>query len=87
MQYEVIECEDVFNADTTHFGEIDFKQAKIKINKDMAESIKEETLFHEITHGILVHLGYNEYNQNEQFVQALGNAMYQMFKFKEVRNE
>lgn len=37
---------------------------------------------HEILHGILVHLGYNEQSQDEQFVQAVGNAIYQTFQIK-----
>ena len=39
-------------------------------------------VLHEIIHGIFVHLGYNDYAQNEQLVQALGNAIYQGFNIK-----
>jgi hypothetical protein len=28
---------------------------------------------------MLVHLGYNDMSQDEQFVQALGNAIFQTF--------
>lgn len=33
-------------------------------------------------HGILVHLGYTDMSNDEQFVQALGNAIYQGFKVR-----
>lgn len=33
-------------------------------------------------HGIFVHLGYNDHANNEQLVQALGNAIYQGFEIK-----
>lgn len=82
VPHKVIECEDNFNIDT-HFGMIDYAKCEIKINKDLTEQGKKETICHEMVHGILVHLGYEEYSQNEQFVQALGNAIYQGFEIKE----
>ena len=81
--HEVVECEDSFTADSTHFGEIDFKACRIRINKDMSEEAKEETLIHEMIHGILVHLGYSEQSEDETFVQGLANAIYQGFDIKE----
>jgi hypothetical protein len=33
-------------------------------------------------HGILVHLGYTEQSQDETFVQALANAIYQGFDIR-----
>ena len=56
----------------------------------MSQESKDETLCHEMIHGIFVHLGYDDYAQNEQLVQALGNAIYQGFNIKaesEVKNE
>lgn len=82
ISHEIVECEDFFSTDATHFGEIDYKACKIKINKDMADEAKEETIIHEMVHGILVHLGYSEQSQDEQFVQALGNAIYQGFDIR-----
>lgn len=51
----------------------------------MATEAKEETICHEMVHGILVHLGYTEQSQDETFVQALGNAIYQGFEIKAER--
>lgn len=81
IPHKVIECEDNFNVDT-HFGQIDYKTCEIRINKDLTEENKKETICHEMVHGILVHLGYTEQSQDETFVQALGNAIYQGFKIK-----
>lgn len=80
IKYDVIECEDVFNADSKHFGQIDFLKGKITVNKELSEPIKKETICHEMVHGILTHLGYIEQSQDEQFVQALGNAIAQGFE-------
>lgn len=79
IPHKVIEVEDTFNVDC-HFGMIDYKKALIKINKDASLEIKRETLWHEIVHGILVHLGYNDLSNDEQFVQAVGNAIYQVYE-------
>lgn len=81
LPHEVVEKEDSFNIDC-HFGQINYKDLTIKINKDMPQAIKDETICHEMVHGILVHLGYQEQANDEQFVQALGNAIYQGFNFK-----
>ena len=82
IPHTIIECEDHFNVDY-HFGQIEFGKCEIRINKDASDEIKKETIFHEMVHGILVHLGYNAYSNDEQFVQALGNALYQSFEIKE----
>lgn len=81
IPHKVIECEDKFDVDA-HFGQIDYKACEIRINKDMLQERKDEVLCHEIVHGIFVHLGYNDYAQDEQLVQALGNAIYQGFNVK-----
>jgi len=81
IPHTVIECEDKFDVDA-HFGLIDYKTCEIRINKDMATEAKKETICHEMIHGILVHLGYSEQSQDETFVQALGNAIYQGFNIK-----
>lgn len=81
IPHKIIEYEDNFNVDL-HFGQIDYKACEIRINKDMTEECKRETICHEMVHGILVHLGYNDLTSNEQLVQALGNAIYQSFEIK-----
>ncbi len=81
VSHEITECEDKFDVDC-HFGQIDYKNCEIRVNKDMKAEAKEETICHEMIHGILIHLGYNEQSQDEQFVQALGNAIYQGFDIK-----
>lgn len=89
LPHEVIEIEDVFNVDC-HMGMIEYKDLKIKINRDMPQIAKEETICHEMVHGILIHLGYNNLSDDEQFVQALGNAIYQGFiirDFEQMKGE
>lgn len=85
LSHEVVEVEDKFNVDC-HMGMIEYKDLVIKINKDMAPEAKDETLCHEMVHGMLVHLGYQDMANDEQLVQALGNAIYQGFEVKEIRS-
>ena len=82
IPHEIVECEDSFTADATHFGEIDYKACKIRINKDMAVDAIAETIIHEMVHGMLVHLGYTEQSDDETFVQGLANAIYQGFDIR-----
>lgn len=80
VPHEVIFKEDAFTGDATHFGEIDYAKAQITINNDMGPELRTQTLCHEMLHGILVHLGYVEQSQDEQFVQCLAQAIAQSFK-------
>ena len=75
-------CVDNFTVDS-HFGEIDYIKAEIRINKDMPESLQMQALCHEWLHGALVMLGFNDETQNEQFVQALSVAINQTFTLKQ----
>lgn len=83
IPHEVIEREDVFDKEVVQFGQIDYRKAVITLNKNVSQEVKEESLWHEIMHGILVHLGYNEMSDNEQFIQAVANGVYQAIKSME----
>ena len=81
VPHTVVLCEDNFNMDT-HFGEINYASATIKINKDMPKAMQAQALCHEWLHGALVMLGFNELSQNEQFVQAMAMAINQTFTIR-----
>lgn len=83
VNYKVVEVGDVFDSDATHFGQVDFKKGIILINNDMSDDAKAETLVHEVTHAILVYIGRQDLSEDEPFVQALGNAIFQTFDLKE----
>lgn len=82
IPHEVVECEDKFDADQMHLGQIEFKDAKILINRNIAHVVKEATICHEVLHGMLVHIGRDDLSNDEQFVTALGNAIYQAFNVR-----
>lgn len=82
IPHSVVLCDDNFDTDL-HLGQIDYASATIKINRKASEETQTEALFHEMLHGILVHIGRNDEAQNECFVQSLANAMYQSFRLKE----
>ena len=83
MPYTVKECEDHFDSDC-HCGLIIHSECLIKINKNMHEEMKKATLCHEIMHGILLNIGREDLSNDENFVTALGNAIYASFEVKEV---
>ncbi len=83
MPYTVKECEDHFDSDC-HCGLIIYSECLIKINKNMHEEMKKATLCHEIMHGILLNIGREDLSNDENFVTALGNAVYATFEVKEV---
>ena len=83
MPYTVKECEDHFDSDC-HCGLIIYSECLIKINKNMHKEMKKATLCHEIMHGILLNIGREDLSNDENFVTALGNAVYATFEVKEV---
>lgn len=83
IPYTVKECEDHFDSDC-HCGLIIYSECLIKINKNMHEEMKKATLCHEIMHGILLNIGREDLCNDENFVTALGNAVYATFDVKEV---
>lgn len=82
IPHTVMLCEDNFSANS-HFGEIDYTKAEIRINKNMPNEMQNVTLIHEWLHAALVMLGFNEATSNEQFVNALSTAISQTFVLKD----
>lgn len=62
------------------FGEIDFKNQVIRIDRNMGTERKNQTLMHEIIHAAMHELGYEELNKDEKIVQGLSAALYHLFK-------
>lgn len=78
MPHEVRYISDVFDKNPI-IGQIDYKACEITLYEGMSPGMMRETLTHEMLHGILEHLGYDELNENEQFVSAMANAISQGF--------
>ncbi|MCP1225713.1 hypothetical protein [Sebaldella sp. S0638] len=68
------------NNDSDQFGEIDYLKQVIKIRKDCSPEYQESTLLHEIIHGILEQLGFDEENKNEHLICSLETGLYQVLK-------
>lgn len=79
--HEIIETENEFTT-VNVCGEINYKDCVIKIEKNATDDFKKETIAHEILHGILTHLGYDDLSENEQFICAVSNALIQSFEIK-----
>ena len=80
IPYKIEYCDENFSYDD-HFGRIVYSEGVIRINKNCSKEMRKEVLFHEIVHGILFHTGQYVHN-DEPLVQALANAIYQMFELK-----
>lgn len=78
-EYEVIEVEQI-DKNRRVLGEIDYTEQTIKLEKDLPKELKNETLIHEILHGILEKLGYDDINNDEQKVQSIASTLYCVLK-------
>ena len=66
-------------------GIIVYRKQTIYLKKRLGKEIRNETLIHEMVHGILTHIGKGELANDEEFVQLLAHCIYQSFKIKKVK--
>ena len=64
-------------------GQIYISKCEIHLKKGLTKEIEEETLIHEILHGILDHLGKPELSNDENFVQLITHGIFQHFKIRD----
>ena len=78
IPHKIIDTEDGFDLGQ-NLGVINYIKCEIRINKDLKNEAYNETLCHEVLHGILTHLGYDELSNDERFVTSVSNAINQCF--------
>lgn len=76
LKYQVVEVESV-NKFEPRKGEIDLYQRQIRIDKDMTDQDKRETLLHEIIHGLDEFIGID---LEESQVRKLGAGLATVFE-------
>ena len=67
-------------ADTKQHGEYEDSHNRIKIDVSYSDDIIGTTLCHEMVHSVLCKTGNEELNDDEDFVERLGQAMWQIVK-------
>lgn len=53
---------------------------EIRIKKDLPYSLQEQVYCHELMHCILINLSYNKLNDDEVFIDRLGQCLHQILK-------
>ena len=81
IPHKIISAKDNFDCDV-HFGQIDYKKCEITVNEDLSAAAREETICHEIIHGIFIHIGREDLSNDEHLVQSLANAINQSFDIR-----
>ena len=75
-----IEYVEVVNKEEPRFGQVDFFESKIRIDKSLSEDMKKQTLLHEILHCICQGLGLYDIGENENAIQSMATALYDVSK-------
>lgn len=76
--YQVSEV-DVVNKEELRRGEINYMTNEIRIDRNLVQSAKEQTLMHEILHAVFDLLGLDELNADENKVQGIATALHHVF--------
>ncbi|MBF0699434.1 hypothetical protein [Streptococcus danieliae] len=61
---------------TGDWGHILYKTQEIELDDSLSKQLENQTLIHEITHGILVEAGYT--GHNEEQADRIGKILYQV---------
>ncbi len=80
IPYQIEEVDRIKNQSDTVLGMILYTEQKIKIRASLPKELKEQTLIHEIIHGVLENLGEHDLNNNERLVQSLAATVYQIIQ-------
>lgn len=70
-----IEIKNDFTGDTGDWGQINYKKSKITIDSNLDKQRENQTLVHEIVHGLFMESGIKD---NEDTVNRLGIVLYQV---------
>ena len=73
--YEIEKITDL-QGKTGEWGHIEYKTCRIVLDDSASQQIEDQTLIHEITHGILVEAGY--INHEEEQADRIGKILYQV---------
>lgn len=71
-----VEYVEVVNKSELRYGEIDFMNCVIRIDKTVPEAVQKQTLIHEILHGLCSALGFSELNENENAIHSLASELF-----------
>jgi len=79
--YAVIEVKDLRDGNTGLNGHIVYNACEIRVEVEMSPHVQWITTWHEVIHGILVHAGISDHN--EQVIEALGYGIAQVLRDNE----
>lgn len=74
---------DFISKEELRIGEIDYLNQEILILSGMAREVQYITILHEVMHGILEQLGFEE-SQEEHLIQGLANGLFQVLHENEL---
>lgn len=77
LTYEVTKKPDLQGSDG-NWGQIQYKKLEISLDDSLPEQLEDQTLIHEIVHGILFEAGYP--NHEEDQANRIGLVLYQVLK-------
>lgn len=73
--YKVEQTKDLQGKDGD-WGNISYKETTIHLDDNLTNQLTNQTLIHEITHGVLEEAGYEE--QEEEMANRIGKVLYQV---------
>lgn len=77
-EYEIVKKEEVIELPSECYGKIDFDKEIIEIATKFNQNQQNQTFLHELIHGIFEKLDMNELKNNEQVVNQLSKAFYEI---------
>lgn len=76
MKYDLVLKETIKYDEQEYRGAIDECSGKLEMATSFPQQIKQQTLWHEVVHGVLIELGRRDLNSDEGFVDAISKQLY-----------
>lgn len=78
--FNIIKEKEIIRLPNELLGEISYMEEVIRISNKISQNEQNQTFMHEMIHGLLDKIGYNEMAVDEKFVDRLATGLYEVIK-------
>lgn len=86
IPHKIVEKEYI-EGDGRVLGEIEYSSCTISLRKDQTPEMYQQTLIHEVVHGMLFQIGRGDLSNDETFVQSLAMAINLTFRLRDEEHD
>ena len=78
--FDIVKEKEIIRLPNELIGEISYMDEIIRISNKISQNEQNQTFIHEMVHGLLDKIGYNEMAVDEKFVDRFSTGLYEIIK-------